>query len=693
MKVKTLIPFIVILLILGGIVAWQKMNVQPVAPIATQIGLESLVPEGLGKDSIVRIELFAGEAPDEKVTLEREGDAWRITSLHNAPANKETVEDFLDKMLGLKGEPRATADSDARLADFSLADAEAFHVRGFRKDADTPEVDVLFGKSADFRTVFLRKAGANRVFVEATNLRREAGVSDSGEGALPKPTKWLQTVLLTQEEAAINRIALKYPDKELVLTRETVEVETEPLDADEDEETPPAPVEPEVTYKWTLSEGGFSADIKEQEVKSLLKRFANLTVTNVADPERKADWGFEPAQFSITIGREGQDDVVLLGGRDKPGGDTYIQLVGSEPELIYQISKFNFEQIFLQGSKLFTLPEWTVAKESLQSIAVSGPDTRIAMALEGDSWQLTEPNLKLETQKTAVDNLVTAMTSLKPSDYADAGADVGAFDTTITAVLADGGSRVLHVGQPSKHLEGRYVKFDDNPAVLVLSRTDVEKLMPPVRDLFVLSVLDFDMEQVKQVHLAGEKDDLALALDEDANQWSGTFNGAAIQPDPMMVEDLVFSLNEFQVDNFLLDRAVDAVQAASTIKVALKDGTETVIRLSAESGGQYEMTVSGIPYVFSVSVLHLAGIIDEVARFADLVQEVPEPEPAPEEDVPAQEETVDVPAADSEQDAAPAVDVPVEEALSEMSVVIPDQSAESADPQEAGAQPVELTIE
>ncbi len=627
MKIKTILPFIVILAILVGLVIWQKVNVKPVAPIATQIGLETLVPEGLLKDSIKKIEMYVGASPDTKVVLERDGDAWRITSLYNAPGNKETIDGFLEKLLGLKGEPRAKGDTEERLASFALTDKEAFHICAYASDAETPAMNVLFGKSADFRTVFLRKADDTRVYVESTNLRREAGLSDSGEETTPKPEKWLQTKILEQPDKGITKLAVKYPDKELVLTREEEVKETEPavVEGENEGEGAPKP-EPEVTYKWVLSSGGFNNEIKEAEVKTLLTRFANLTVTNVADPARKAELGFEDPKFSITLSRENEADIVLVGGCDKPGGDTFIKQVGAEPDLIYQISKYNFEQIFLQGSKLFTLPEWAENKEKLRTISVSGPQQNIKLAWEENAWKLVEPALSLEVQKTAVNNLVSAVTSLKPVDYADAGRELGAFDTIVTVTREDGTSRTLSIGQPSLSIDGRYARLDGSDATLVLSRADAEKLTLPVRDLFVLSVLDFDVQKVKQMHDTGEGADLMLSREAGSSQWNGTYNGAVIAPEPVKVDDLINALNDFQMDDFLMGRSFESVTAASKAVVTLEDGSETVIAVGPEVEGKYEIAITGMPCVFIANLADLTGIISQVSAFASMT---PPPAPAP----------------------------------------------------------------
>ena len=702
MKFKTLIPFIVILAILVGIVLWQRINTRPVVPIATQIGLETLVPEGLQKDTIKKLEMYAGEKPDEKIVLERDGDAWRITSLFNAPGNKETIDGFIEKLLGLKGEPRAQGDTEERLSSFALTDKEAFHVCAYPADAETPAMNILFGKAADFRTVFLRKADDNRVFVESTNLRREAGVNDTGEDTAPKPEKWLQTKLLDLQDKGITKLAVNYPDKALVLTREEEVKETEPPAAEGEGEGAAKP-EPEVTYKWVLSSGGFNNEIKESEVKTLLTRFANLAVTNVADPARKTELGFDDPKFSITISRENEEDVILQGGFDKPGGDTFIKRMGAEPDLIYQISKYNFEQIFLQGSKLFTLPEWSENKDKLRSISITGPQENLKLAWDEGAWKLVEPALNLEVQKTAIDNLVSAVATLKPVDYADAGRDTGAFDTTVTVTREDGTTRTLYLGQPSLSMDGQYVKFDDSAAALVMSRADAEKLTPPVRDMFVMSVLNFEVGKVKQLHITGEGADLILARGDGSSQWSGTYNGSTIAPDPAKVDELINALNDFQMKDFILNRAPESVQTASKAVVTLEDGSETVIGVSAESEGNYEIAITGMPCVFTAGLVDLTGIIGQVSAFQAMV---PPPTPAPEvpgaEAPPAAPETTGVlttappqfvPVEGTNAAAVPAapaaITLPSEPAAapaSESVVVMPPAAPEATLPAEAPAQ-------
>ena len=630
MKIKTLIPFVVILALLAGIVVWQKMNQAPPAPIATQIGLKTLAPEGLDADDIARIELFTGSNPDEKVVLEEQDDKWKITSAYNAPVNQETLNGFLEKALGLKGEPRAKENTEEQLASYELKDDEAFHVQLFKSGAETPAMHVLVGKSADFRTVFVRKEGDNQVFVESTNLRRESGVSDSGDSAVPTATKWLQTTLLKQEKDTINRVALQYPDKDIVFERHEVVVEKPDTtegegEATEGENATPPP--PETKIEWKLAEGGFADHFTDSALQTLLTKFSDLAITNVVDPEQKADWGFDPPLYKATISCDEGEDIVLLGGRNKPGGDCYVKLDGSDPPLIYQMATFNFEQIFPQGSKLFPLPEWKIAEDAMQQIQLQRPDGTITITKDGETWNVTDPAITLELQKTAIDSLVTALSSLKPVDYADAGVDVGSFDTTIVVSLNSEQTRILHLGGASQHTDGCYAKFDDSDKILALSRADMEKLTPPLRDLYKLSLMDFDPEAVEQIAVSHTGTELLLKRDAaDTGKWQRTVNGEAAEVAKEDVAEFIYTLNAFQVDDFLLDQTPDMVRSASTITVTPTEEAPIVLSLSAESDATHKAIISGMSYVFSVKAQELANIVADMQVFLKTSEEKETPD-------------------------------------------------------------------
>lgn len=644
MSPKKLIPFLVILLLLAGLVMWRKSTEKKPGTIATQVRLETMAQEALQAGDVARVELFSGAAPDDKVVLEKTDGVWRIASHHNAPVNQETLDKYIGSILALKGEFRASADTDEKLADFELKEDQAFHVRAFRAGQEQPAVDVLVGKAPDFRTVFVRKAGDSRVHVEGVNLKREAGIFDAEEGAVPKAGKWLKTELLSVPKEKVTRLALTYPDKELTFARHEKPKPEEPEADEEGAETPPAPpAAPE--YEWKLEKGGFGGAFSETELQSLLGRFAALTVTDVVDPEKKAEWGFDPPQYKAVLSVDGQEDVVLLGGRPTPGGNTYVSLESGEDHLIYEMSKFTFEQLFAKGSPLFTLPGVGLTKTDATRVEVARPEGRVVVQPEEGTWKVLEPALDMEQQQFAVDNIVNTAVGLKPVDYADASADTGAFDTTITIDTAAGPRRVL-LGGDAKSVDGVYAKIDDNPAVLVVSRTDAAKLLVSARDLFAMSVLSNKLEGVERVETP------AFTVFKDGGAWKLERDGATVDASEDAVEDFLSEARAFQVANVLAG-APAVVDAPDFSFMCLDaDGQAVSVAVGPAADGMHPVAVTGASSLYEASD-------DAVAALHAALYVMGEPAAVPEAEEPQAEETAVevVPAVEAETPPVQVIDL------------------------------------
>lgn len=661
MSPKKLIPFLVVLLVLAGLVAWRKASEKRPGTIVEQVKLETLAGDALKAADIARVELYAGSKPEEKVVLAKEGDAWKIASLHNAPADKDAVDKFVEGMVSLKGEFRATAEGDEKLAAFELKDDQAFHAKGYRDGSDTPAVDVLVGKTADFRTVFVRKAGDSRVHVESTNLKRDAGVTDSGDSAVPKPTKWLETELLALDKTKITRVALTLPDKEVVFERHEKPAAGEPPaeaeKAEGDEAAPEAPKAPE--YEWKLASGGFDQKFSNMELETLLGRFTNLAVTNVADPAKKAEIGFEPPQYKAVISVEGQDDVVLLGGRTAPGQNAYVQVASAGDALIYEMNKINFEQVFIKGAPMFTLPALSVAKDKASRVEVTQPDGKVVVAQADGKWALSEPAYELEKQQLTADNLVNTAVALKAVDYADGVQDDASFDKTVLIESPDG-SHTIRLGGPSKCIEGVYARFDDNPATLVVSGTDAAKLLAPARDYYVMAVLGGRLDDVNRIEFTGDGGPFTVA--KAGETWSLDKDGASTPVPNDMVEDFLSAARGFQLAGPLPGQPATLESTAFSVVCGNADGSTASLAFSPEADGRHRVVLGGASTLFDAE----APVVAQLREALNTLSTPPAPAPAP------APETLPLPAAE-----APAAPAPVSEISHEI-VELPSPAAPAA---------------
>ncbi|MCC6491046.1 MAG: DUF4340 domain-containing protein, partial [Candidatus Hydrogenedentes bacterium] len=477
MKPKSLIPLIIIFALLAGLVV-LKQTMKEEQTIVDQVKLEMLVPEGAAKNDVVKLELFAGGKPEEKVIVERstsDPNVWRVTSHFNAPADEKKIEGFLDKALALKGEPRDTVKEDAGLAPYQLADDTAFHIAAYKRDAAEPMFKVLVGKAPKYNQVFMRAAGAKSVYTLDTNLRSEAGVMGEDMATAPKAETWLKKDVVNIAKDTISKITVETPDKRFVIAKEKKEVPAEETPAEtpdaaapaeEKKEGEEAKPETKVEETWKLAEGGAGNEVKQSGIENLAAAFAPLTATDVVDPAKLADWGLDAPKFKCSLTVEGKEgDVVIEGGRPDPDGDGYVRVATADSSVSFKLPKYSFEKIFPKGRDIVNLPALKVDKSTIAQIDVQQPEGNLSLTKTGDAWTIAAPFSDLKPQTSTIESIATALASWQAADYADA-ADGKGLETparTVTFTTSTGESHTLATGADATGVAGRYARLDGAP--------------------------------------------------------------------------------------------------------------------------------------------------------------------------------------------------------------------------------------
>lgn len=608
MKPKSLIFLVVVLVVLAGLVVWKKTSVKETT-IQEQVGLVTLLPEGVSKTDIAKLELYSGAAPDKKLTLQYkpDGEKWIVASHFNSNAKDDVVDTYLDSIMKIKGEPRDTAKSESDLDEYELSDAKAFHVEGFKNGSDEPLFHLLIGEAPAPNSVFIRKAGSNDVFVEDTNLRQEAGIYSrpgqmQADASAPKPDKWLDKLVVKIDPDKIDRVALTMPDKSLVAERhevpkpEKAEAEkTEPGGEEAAPATPPADEKPE--YEWKIASGGPGTPMKENGVKMMRQKYSYLEATDVVDPAKKADWGLDSPAYTAVIGVEGGDDVRLEAGRPEPGGDGYIMVAGDEDAAVYKISKYIFDQIFPKGSETFELPGLAMDKQSVKKVEVTQPKGNITIIRDDEGFRVAAPKAALEPQRTTAETLAHTVTSWKPADYADE-ADLGAPTKTIS-VTGGGESHTIKLYGPARNVAGIYATLDENPMVLVMSDMDASKIFVEPGDLYVRTLLNIDDVDIAEIRVSAAGGEYAIGQGDDG-AWTLTADGTTAPADSAAADRLAGEVSVLQAEDILFGRT-RIEGATETLTVKMKDGTEHVVTVGPEKDGNHEVKISGKEQVFLIS--------------------------------------------------------------------------------------------
>ena len=656
MKWKNLVPLVAILLVLVCLVVLKQAKDKPVT-LKEAVELVPFLPEGLTKADIAKLELYAGAAPDSKVVLERTPDApdaWRIATHFNAPVDDKKISDFLDMLTKLAGERRAEAVPDGKLGEYELVDDKAFHVAGFRKDADAPAFDLLVGKQADYKQVFARIAGSNDVLVIAESPRREAGVWQEDLTSAPQPANWLDKDIASFETAKVDHLSIQTPSKKLVFNKEPVASEQpaeEPQEAEDataeaEPETKTEPTEPET--EWVLAEGGPAGDFEQAKLDTLLRAFNPLTATDIVDPDKKAEWGLEPPAFLCTIGTSDSDqDTVIEGGRPDGSGDGYIRVAGRSQEVIYKVSSYNFERLFLIGQSLslFSLPSLSLAKDDIARVEVTQPEGNFILAKDGDAWKVVEPAVNLKTQANTLNSLRELLARWKPAGYADPTVAPG-FDETGRKVVVSGGeadtafSHTIVLGSDTPELDGAYARLDDGATTLMMSRSDIDKIFVDPSDLFQHQLLDIDEDDIASVQIDREADPLSLARTEDGG-WALAVAGEPADTESLAIDSWMAAITDLQADSLLLSQAELGEPTAATLVITMKDGTIYRFSFGAANEDPRIATLSSLPVAFSLDPIDAAELLPSSDS---LKKKEPEPEPEPPAVEPAPEAPADQPA-------------------------------------------------
>lgn len=661
MSFKKLLPFLVILALLGGL-AWMKREKQLDRPqLSTQANLQPLVDSELTPSAIAKVELFAAAKPDEKVVLEKDGENWVVRSHFDAPAKKDTIDGYLKKLAGIKGEFRANAEGDAQLADYSLKADEAFHVVAYKAGSAEPAAKLLFGKAPSQSTVFVRKDGDNTVYVESANLRRDAGLFAEDLAEAPKADTWLDKDALKLDKEAITKVAINTPDKSLVFEKQETEV---PAPAPADGTTPPAEAPaPTKETKWVLNAGGAPTEFKDSALQNSLNKLALITANTVVDPSKKAEWGLETPAFKCTISRKEGDDVVIEGGRPDLAGNGYIRIASNAKDVVYEISSFNYDQIFLKGANLMDLPKWQVDAAAISGITINQPEGRVVLAKNGSAWSVVEPASTLKVQQSTIDALAAAAATWTPADYADSTADAGAFDRSVE-VTAGGTVQRFSVGAKSKGSDGSYARIEGQDKLLIMKTADVAKFFVKPRDFFQLALLDTPAESVTRVDARANGESVSLARAE--GNWTLTMGAESFPVDAAKASAFLDSLLALEAADVNFTGGSGSIVEAGAFSIAESSGASRLVTYGAAADGHYPVSVSGAPNSYTVAAADLDGVIAALtavkeskgaAAPAPMPEAAPAPEVAPAPEATPAPEAVPVPEVAPAPEAAPVPEV------------------------------------
>jgi hypothetical protein len=240
-------------------------------------------------DKISKIEIKNGDKPG--VTLEKDGDKWRVKKPVDYPSNNANVKSLLDNLKELKAKDLIDK-SAASYPEYNLEEAKAVHVVAYK--GNDKAVDLYFGKSGG-RGQMVRKAGTDGVYA----------VSGYSSYLYAREVKaWRDTALVKFDDAAVTQVDIRNETGDFAFRKEG--------DA------------------WAGKLKGDKIDrFDENKVKDMLRAYKALNADDFADEKSDADTGLDKPASSVTITLKEGDPVKLSLGKTSSGESRYLRKEGS----------------------------------------------------------------------------------------------------------------------------------------------------------------------------------------------------------------------------------------------------------------------------------------------------------------------------------------------------------------------------
>jgi len=242
---------------------------------------------------------------DRKVSLSKKEGSWLVSQMHNFHADQDKVENFLEKLSGLKkGWPVAT--TVAAKKRFKVSENEFERKITLLKKGEQDGL-LFIGTSPSFRKVHARTGGENAIFAVEFN-EYEASI---------KPEDWIDKDVLKHTAAEIAKVELS----DVSLANQEGKLVVEGLS--EKEET------------------------VVEEADRLLRKIGNLRISKVLGTEEKDEYNLEAPilKYSLTLSSGDAEQYVFSKLKD---ADNYVLKPSHRKEyfevagwIVNDIKKFN----------------------------------------------------------------------------------------------------------------------------------------------------------------------------------------------------------------------------------------------------------------------------------------------------------------------------------------------------------------
>lgn len=335
---------LIVLAAQGGLLAIDRFASSEGARPRYTVGGDRLFPQA-NADAVASITLKRGANVTELV---RKGSSWVVASEGDAPADQRAVGDLLGRLADMRP-GIVVAQNEAKHADFQVAGDQAVEFEA-KSNTGASVAHFIIGKASTSRGaggMYVRTpVDAKEVILVASDSRHLFVRNDNAKGA------WRDKTVFAVDPATLLKFEIAAKDETVVVERKLNGEKASDQD-DWDVKTP-------VTGLMERYTGN-----------SMAKYVAELKADGFyAGDKSAAELGLEPAQYRVTVTREGGEPLVFeIGNED--GNKRYLRVPG-KPE-IFEVMSYRLANLVRKGADFpEKRPEETAPKVEEPAPAAEG---------------------------------------------------------------------------------------------------------------------------------------------------------------------------------------------------------------------------------------------------------------------------------------------------------------------------------
>jgi hypothetical protein len=392
----------------------------------------------------------------DKTTLEKTGDGWRVKQPKDWPADGTAIKALLDALEKLSYGDVVT-EGKQKHEEMNVADGKA--VRLVAKGAGGKVLaDFYLGKQLSGFTL-LRPAGKDEVW-QASGLAQYQVNKDA--------RAWRDHAVFEFAANDAQKLTIAVGPQKLALERE-----------------PPEKDKPG-TEKWKIVESvgdgpKMSEALDTAQAQSAVQGFASLRAADFADDKQPADVGLERSPMTVTVTAKDKPHTLIIG--DTQGEDAYVK--DAAAPTIYTVKKYALDKIARRPIDYRDKSIIKVKDADLAAIDIVDGGESLSLAHEGEKWA-SKGGLKLDEAK--LKSLTTAFESLTADGFSEEkdAAKTGLAKPTGTVTLhtKDKKATTLKVGGTvGKDTSELYVQKVGTPDVFIVKKYLVDRFLKKPAEL------------------------------------------------------------------------------------------------------------------------------------------------------------------------------------------------------------------